>query len=66
MHKPMFIMGFPELEAEAKWKLLGGHALAVWRFDLAWESSKKSQQSQCVDVAFVVDGSYGWAAEACC
>ena len=37
----MFIMGFPELEAETKWKLLGYHALAFWRFDLAWESFKK-------------------------
>lgn len=41
MHKPMFIMGFPELGVETKWKLFGDHALAVWRFDLAWESFKK-------------------------
>ncbi|KIK12636.1 hypothetical protein PISMIDRAFT_18602 [Pisolithus microcarpus 441] len=31
----------PEAEAETKWKALGDHALAVWRFDLAKEAFDK-------------------------
>ena len=32
----------PETEAESKWKALGDHALAIWRFDLAKGAYEKA------------------------
>ena len=46
----------PEPEAETKWKSVGDRALAVWRFDLAWECFEHTNDLNALMLLLLVTG----------